>query len=121
VRSGRTPGHTGRWLTCNVVFPQLFWFKKVRTSIPMMFVIAIFVNVGMWFERCHRGDLAYRGFPPSSWGHYMPSIYDVGIFVGSLGLFFTLILLFVRVLPVISLAEIKAVIPGAQPERHRPH
>ena len=109
-------------VTCNVVFPQLFWFKKVRTSIPMMFVIAIFVNVGMWFERFVIVVTSLsRDFLPSSWGHYMPSIYDVGIFVGSLGLFFTLILLFVRVLPVISLAEIKAVIPGAQPERHRPH
>lgn len=109
-------------VTCNVVFPQLFWFKKVRTSIPMMFVIGIFVNVGMWFERFVIVVTSLsRDFLPSSWGHYMPSIYDVGIFVGSLGLFFTLILLFVRVLPVISLAEIKAVVPGAQPERHRPH
>ncbi len=109
-------------VTCNVVFPQLFWFKKVRTSIPMMFVIAILVNVGMWFERFVIVVTSLsRDFLPSSWGHYMPSIYDVGIFVGSLGLFFTLILLFVRVLPVISLAEIKAVVPGAQPERHQPH
>ena len=109
-------------VTCNVVFPQLFWFKRVRTSIPMMFVVGVLVNVGMWFERFVIVVTSLsRDFLPSSWGHYMPSIYDVGIFVGSLGLFFTLILLFVRVLPVISLAEIKAVVPGAQPERHQPH
>ncbi len=106
-------------ISCNVLFPQLFWFKKVRRSIPMMFVIAVLVNVGMWFERFVIIVTSLsRDFLPSSWGHYVPSIYDIGIFVGSLGLFFTLILLFVRVLPVISLSEIKSVISGAQPEQH---
>ena len=106
-------------ITCNVVFPQLFWFKRFRRSIPLMFVIAVFVNVGMWFERFVIVVTSLsRDFLPSSWGHYVPSMYDAGIFIGSLGLFFTLILLFVRVLPVISLAEIKAVSPGAQPSRH---
>jgi len=106
-------------ITCNVVFPQLFWFKRFRRSIPLMFVIAVFVNVGMWFERFVIVVTSLsRDFLPSSWGHYIPSMYDLGIFIGSLGLFFTLILLFVRVLPVISLAEIKAVSPGAQPGRH---
>ena len=107
-------------ITCNVVFPQLFWSKKVRRSIPAMFVIAIFVNVGMWFERFVIIVTSLsRDYLPSSWGHYTPSPVDFGIFIGSVGLFFTLILLFVRVLPVISLAEIKAVVPGAQPERHQ--
>jgi Ni/Fe-hydrogenase subunit HybB-like protein len=106
-------------ITCNVVFPQLFWSKKVRRSIPAMFVIAIFVNVGMWFERFVIIVTSLsRDYLPSSWGHYTPTPVDFGIFIGSLGLFFTLILLFVRVLPVISLAEIKAVVPGAQPEHH---
>ncbi len=106
-------------VTCNVVFPQLFWFKKVRRSIPAMFVIAVFVNVGMWFERFVIVVTSLsRDYLPSSWGHYVPSIYDVGILIGSLGLFFTLILLFVRALPVISLAEIKSVVPGAQPGHH---
>jgi molybdopterin-containing oxidoreductase family membrane subunit len=106
-------------VTCNVVFPQLFWFKRFRRSIPLMFVIAVLVNVGMWFERFVIVVTSLsRDYLPSSWGHYIPSMYDMGIFIGSLGLFFTLILLFVRVLPVISLAEIKAVAPGAQPSRH---
>ncbi len=106
-------------ITCNVVFPQLFWFKKIRRSIPAMFVIGLFVNVGMWFERFVIIVTSLsRDFLPTSWGHYVPSIIDVGILVGSFGLFFTLILLFVRVAPVISLAEIKSVVPGAQPHHH---
>lgn len=106
-------------ITCNVVSPQLFWFKRIRRSIPAMFVIGVLVNVGMWFERFVIVVTSLsRDFLPSSWGHYVPTPIDIGIFIGSLGLFFTLILLFVRVLPVISLAEIKAVIPGAQPHHH---
>ena len=94
-------------VSCNVIFPQLFWSKRVRRSIPAMFIIAVFVNVGMWFERFVIIVTSLsRDYLPSSWGHYTPSMIDVGIFIGSLGLFFTLILLFVRVLPVISLAEI---------------
>jgi molybdopterin-containing oxidoreductase family membrane subunit len=106
-------------ITCNVISPQLFWFKKIRRSIPAMFVIGLLVNVGMWFERFVIVVTSLsRDFLPSSWGHYVPTPIDIGIFIGSLGLFFSLILLFVRVLPVISLAEIKAVIPGAQPHHH---
>ena len=106
-------------ITCNVISPQLFWFKKIRRSIPAMFVIGILVNVGMWFERFVIIVTSLsRDYLPSSWGHYTPTLVDVGILVGSLGLFFSLILIFVRVLPVISLAEIKSVIPGAQPHHH---
>jgi molybdopterin-containing oxidoreductase family membrane subunit len=106
-------------VTCNVVFPQLFWFRKVRRSIPLMFMIGIFVNVGMWFERFVIVVTSlHRDFLPSSWGYYIPSLYDVGILIGSFGLFFTLILIFVRVLPVVSISEVKAVLPGGQPSRH---
>jgi molybdopterin-containing oxidoreductase family membrane subunit len=106
-------------VTCNVISPQLFWFKKIRRSIPAMFVIGILVNVGMWFERFVIVVTSLsRDYLPSSWGHYTPTLVDVGILIGSLGLFFSLILLFVRVLPVISLAEIKSVLPGAQPHHH---
>jgi molybdopterin-containing oxidoreductase family membrane subunit len=106
-------------ITCNVVFPQLFWFKKVRRSLGAMFVIGVLVNVGMWFERFVIVVTSlHRDFLPSSWGYYVPSLVDVGILIGSFGLFFTLILIFVRVLPVISLAEIKSILPGAQPSHH---
>lgn len=105
--------------SCNVFFPQLFWFKKLRTSIPVMFIIAVFVNVGMWFERFVITITSLsRDYLPSSWGHYWPTMYDFGILLGSFGLFFTLVLLFVRFLPAVSIPEIKAVSEGAQPTHH---
>ena len=106
-------------VSCNVVFPQLFWFRRIRRSIPLMFAIGIFVNVGMWFERFVIVVTSLsRDFLPSSWGYYTPTLYDAGILLGSFGLFFTLILLFVRVLPVVSISEVKAVVEGAQPAHH---
>jgi len=106
-------------VSCNVIFPQLFWFKKIRRSIPAMFAIGILVNIGMWFERFVIVVTSLsRDFLPSSWGHYAPTLYDAGIFLGSFGLFFTLILIFVRVLPVVSISEVKAVIEGGQPSHH---
>ena len=106
-------------VTCNVVFPQLFWSRRVRRSIPAMFVIGIIVNVGMWFERfVIVVTSTSRDFLPSSWGYYVPTLYDAGILIGSFGLFFTLILIFVRVLPVVSMSEVKSVVDGAQPSHH---
>jgi len=106
-------------VSCNVIFPQLFWFKKIRRSIPAMFAIGIMVNIGMWFERFVIIVTSLsRDFLPSSWGHYTPTFYDVGILLGSFGLFFTLILIFVRVLPVVSISEVKAVVEGGQPSKH---
>lgn len=106
-------------VSCNVIFPQLFWFKKIRRSIPAMFIIGITVNIGMWFERFVIIVTSLsRDFLPSSWGHYTPTFYDVGILLGSFGLFFTLIMIFVRVLPVVSISEVKAAIEGGQPSKH---
>ncbi len=106
-------------LSCNVLFPQLFWFKKIRRSIPLMLVIVIFVNVGMWFERfVIIVTSLHRDFLPSSWGIYTPTLTDLGILLGSFGLFFTLVLLFTRTLPVVSMSEVKAVVEGAQPSHH---
>jgi molybdopterin-containing oxidoreductase family membrane subunit len=106
-------------ITCNVLVPQLFWSKKIRTSIPLMFVISLLINVGMWFERfvIVVTSLA-RDYLPSSWDYYSPTIYDVGIFVGSVGLFFTLFLLFLRFLPMISMSEVKSVLPEADPHNY---
>ena len=105
--------------SCNVFIPQLFWFKKIRTSIIPMFIIAIFVNVGMWFERFVIVITSLsRDFLPSSWAYYRPTITDFAILLGSFGLFFTLTLLFTRFLPSIAIAEIKAVSEGAQPSHH---
>jgi len=98
--------------------PQVHWSRRVRTSIPLMFIVSLLVNVGMWFERfVIIVTSLHRDFLPSSWGMFTPSMVDIGILLGSFGLFFTLLLVFVRVLPVISMAEVKAVMPGAQPAR----
>jgi molybdopterin-containing oxidoreductase family membrane subunit len=102
--------------SCNVFFPQLFWFKKIRRSIPIMFIIAVFVNIGMWFERFVITVTSLsRDFLPASWAYYKPTLTDASLLIGSFGLFFTLVLLFTKSLPVISISEVKAVVDGAQP------
>jgi len=109
-------------VSCNVLFPQLFWFRKIRRSIPAMFVIVILVNVGMWFERfVIIVSSLHRDFLPSSWGYFTPTLVDLGILLGSFGLFFTLVILFSRTLPVVSMSEVKAVAPNAQPTHHGGH
>jgi molybdopterin-containing oxidoreductase family membrane subunit len=109
-------------ISCNVLLPQLFWIRKIRRTIPVMLIIVIFVNVGMWFERfVIIVTSLHRDFLPSSWRMYTPTLVDLGILIGSFGLFFTLILLFTRTLPVVSMAELKAVAPGAQPTHHDNH
>lgn len=105
-------------ITCNVIVPQLFWFKKLRTSIVVLFVASIFANIGMWFERFVIVVTLHADFLPGSWGYYKPSFIDIGMFIGSFGLFLTLFLLFLRFLPMIAIAEIKGVLPGAQPHHH---
>jgi len=107
--------------SCNVLIPQLFWVKKIRTSIPIMFAIAVFVNVGMWFERfVITVPSLSRDFLPSSWAYYTPTLTDGAILMGSFGLFFTLVLLFTKTLPVVSIAEVKSVVDGSQPT-HKEH
>ncbi len=103
-------------VSCNVISPQLFWSKKIRTSIPLMFIVSIFVNIGMWFERfVITVTSLHRDFLPSSWGYYAPTWVDVCTFIGSFGLFFTLFLLFLRFLPMMSISEIKGIMPEADP------
>lgn len=104
---------------CNVVAPQVFWFKKFRRSIPVMFVISIFVNIGMWFERfVITVTSLHRDFLPSNWGQYAWSMYDTAILVGSFGMFFTIFLLYLRVFPAISIAEIKPVMNVGKDNEH---
>jgi molybdopterin-containing oxidoreductase family membrane subunit len=101
-------------VSCNVITPQLFWFKKIRTNLAMMWVLYIFVNIGMWFERFVITVTSLsRDFLPASWGYYQPTIVDILTFVGSFGLFFTLVLLFIRYLPMVAMAEVKTVMPVA--------
>ena len=106
-------------VSCNVIAPQLFWFKKLRRSIPVMFAVGIFVNIGMWFERfVIIVTSLHRDYLPSSWSYFRPSIWDISLFVGTFGLFFTLFLLFVRFFPIIAIAEVKGVMPEADPHNH---
>jgi len=105
-------------VTCNVITPQIFWFKKARTSIPIMFVATIFVNIGMWFERFVIVLTLEQDFLPSSWAFFKPTWVDAGMLIGSFGLFMTLFLLFIRFLPVIAISEIKAIMPAANPHPH---
>ena len=98
-------------ITCNVVSPQFFWFKKFRTSIPAMFILSIFINIGMWFERfVIIATSLHRDFLPASWGYFSPTWVDIGTFVGTIGMFLTLFLLFIRFLPAIAIAEVKGVL-----------
>jgi len=101
-------------MTCNVISPQLFWFKKIRTSIPISWILSIVVNIGMWFERfVIIVTSLHRDYLPSSWAMFYPTWTDVGIFVGSIGLFFTLFLLFLRFLPGIAIAEVKLLLKSS--------
>lgn len=109
-------------ISCNVIFPQLFWFKKVRTSIPAMFILSIIVNIGMWFERfVIIVTSLHADYIPSAWTYFRPSVWDISLFLGTFGLFTTMFLLFCRALPVIALAEVKAILPQADPHPAHGH
>ena len=106
-------------ISCNVISPQLFWFKKLRTSIPVMFVVSITINIGMWFERfVIIVTSLHRDFLPSSWGYFRPTLVDIFTYCGTLGLFFTAFLLFLRWVPMIAIAEVKGVLPESDPHYH---
>jgi Ni/Fe-hydrogenase subunit HybB-like protein len=111
-------------MTCNVITPQLFWFRKIRRSVVLTFIISIFVNIGMWFERfVIIVTSLHRDYLPSSWVMFYPTIIDVGIFVGTLGLFFTLFLLFAKYFPVINMFEVKSILKSSSgvPHSHTPN
>ncbi len=98
-------------MTCNVLSPQIFWWKKMRRNIFVTFIMSLFVNVGMWFERfVIIATTLARDYLPSSWSYYTPTWVEIGLFVGTLGLFFTLFLLFTRVAPVVAIAEVKSIL-----------
>jgi molybdopterin-containing oxidoreductase family membrane subunit len=98
-------------MTCNVISPQLFWIRKIRTSIIASFMLSIVVNVGMWFERfVIIVTSLHRDYLPSSWAMFYPTFYDVGEYLFSLGFFFTAFLLFAKFFPVVNMAEVKSII-----------
>jgi len=103
-------------VSCNVISPQIFWFKKARTTMAILFVVSIFVNIGMWFERfVIVASSLHHDFLPSSWDYYSATFWDFASLIGSFGLFFTMFCLFCRFLPMVATAEVKTVLPGADP------
>jgi molybdopterin-containing oxidoreductase family membrane subunit len=109
-------------VTCNVVLPQLVWFKRVRTNLALVFVISICVNIGMWFERfVIIVTSLHRDYLPSSWAHYVPSTVEIATLIGSFGLFFTCFLLFCRLVPVIAIAEVKGAMQTGHGGQHAAH
>jgi molybdopterin-containing oxidoreductase family membrane subunit len=104
-------------ILCNVVTPQALWFKRVRTSVPTLFVIALIVNVGMWLERFVIVVTSlHRDFLPSAWGRFSPTFWDWSTYLGTIGLFLTLLFLFLRLLPMISMFEMRTLLPAAKVE-----
>jgi molybdopterin-containing oxidoreductase family membrane subunit len=105
-------------ISCNVISPQIFWFAKARKNLVVLFILSIVINIGMWFERfVIIVTSLHRDFLPSAWGYFRPTMWDVACFVGSFGLFFTLFCLFVRFFPMVAVAEVKGVLPEADPHR----
>ena len=106
-------------ISCNVITPQFFWFKKLRTNVVVVWVLSIFVNIGMWFERFVIVVTSlHRDYLPANWGYYSPTKVDVLTFIGTFGLFMVLFLLFIRFLPLIAISEVKGVTNQADP--HHP-
>jgi molybdopterin-containing oxidoreductase family membrane subunit len=111
------PYATIYWLliACNVLAPQAFWFKSMRASIPALFIVSVIVSFGMWFERFIIVVTSlHRDFLPSSWGMYYPTKWDFGMFFGTIGLFISLLFLFLRFLPMISIFEMRTILPQAE-------
>jgi molybdopterin-containing oxidoreductase family membrane subunit len=101
------------WLLiiCNILIPQLLWIKGVRTSFIYSFLISIVINIGMWFERFDIIVIVLsKGHLPSTWDRFEPTFVDIGIFIGTLGFFFVLFLLYARTFPVIAQAEVKTIL-----------
>lgn len=106
-------------MTCNVISPQLFWIKKIRTSIVATFVLSIIVNIGMWFERfVIIVTSLHRDYLPSSWSMFYPTMYDIGEYLFTFGFFFTCFLLFAKFFPVINMAEVKSIVKSSSEKKH---
>jgi molybdopterin-containing oxidoreductase family membrane subunit len=105
-------------IACNIVIPQVMWSRKVRNNVAILFVISLIVNVGMWLERFVIVVISlHRDFLPSSWGMYYPTRWDWATYVGTIGLFLTLLFLFIRFLPVISIYEMRSLVEETSEEK----
>ncbi|HWD99462.1 MAG TPA: NrfD/PsrC family molybdoenzyme membrane anchor subunit [Bryobacteraceae bacterium] len=100
---------------CNIITPQFLWFKRIRTNVFVLWCLSIVVNIGMWLERFVIVITSlHRDFLPSSWSMYWPTVWDWAVFTGTLGFFLTCIFLFIRVLPSITIFELRMLLPGAR-------
>jgi molybdopterin-containing oxidoreductase family membrane subunit len=115
------PFYWSLW-ACNIFIPQLLWSPKVRANVVMLWILSLVINLGMWLERFVIVVTSlHRDFLPSSWGMYHPTKWDMMTFAGSIGLFLTLLFLFVRLLPVISIAEIRQMVPSGGQQKGDQH
>jgi len=104
----------------NVLIPQLLWFQRFRTNVVVLWCLSIVINVGMWLERfVIIVTSLHRDFLPSSWGMYSPTFWDFSTYVGTIGLFLTLLFLFIRFLPMISIFEMRTLVPAAKVGKDR--
>ena len=124
VNPAQAPYWWAYWtmIGCNVLSPQVFWFRAMRQSPLVIWIVALLVTIGMWFERfVIIVTSLHRAFLPGEWHMFWPTWVDILTFVGSFGIFLTLFLLFVKFLPIFAMAEVKAVMPDADPHNPKYH
>jgi Ni/Fe-hydrogenase subunit HybB-like protein len=106
-------------LACNIAIPQLLWFSSVRHNVYLLFFLALVINLGMWLERFIIIVVSlHRDYLPSSWGLYIPTFWDWSTYVGTIGLFVALMFLFIRLLPMISIFEMREIVEESEHELH---
>src|SRR5262249_1180596 len=109
-------------ILCNFLVPQLLWSKKIRDNLFWIFIISMFINVGMWLERFVIIVMSLnRDFAPSSWRRYRPTGFDFSMFFGTVGFFLTVMLLFIRFVPMIAAFEMKTLLPESKVDEHKVH
>jgi Ni/Fe-hydrogenase subunit HybB-like protein len=109
-------------ILCNILAPQVLWSRRVRSNPVSLFIISIVINIGMWLERFVIVITSlHRDFLPSSWREYYPTFWDWSVYLGTIGFFLTAMFLFIRVLPVISIAEMRTVVQEAEPATEVAH
>jgi molybdopterin-containing oxidoreductase family membrane subunit len=109
-------------LSCNAIIPQFFWFKKIRKNLTLVFIISIFINIGMWFERYVIVVTSLsKDFLPASWASYEPTIHDKALFIGTLGIFFLGLLIFFRFIPMMAVSELKGILKDTTIKKDKTH
>ena len=109
-------------ITCNAIIPQLFWFKKIRKNLTIVFIMSIIINIGMWFERYVIVVTSLsKDYLPSSWATYHPTIYDKALFMGTLGIFLLGILFFFRYIPMMAFSELKGILKDTSIKKDKDH